>query len=417
MANIKKIIAREILDSRGFPTIEAIVELDDAAVGASSVPTGASRGKFEAREIRDGDSGRFGGLGVLKALEKIKNILAPKLIGTNALDQAQIDQIMITVDGTADKSNLGANAILALSIAIAKAAAASYKIPLYQYLARLFGDKTNQLSIPTPMFNVINGGLHGGQNLDFQEFLLVLPKANKYSRNLQIGVETYYALKDVLKNHNASTQVGDEGGYAPIFYTNLEALKLLEEAVYKAGYKVGLDVFFSLDVAASQIIQGGNYRLRDRPVPLTADDLIEFYIYVNEQYRLLSIEDPYDQEDWSHWQLITSRLSNQLLIVGDDLIATNLNRLQKAIELQACSAIIIKPNQAGTITETLKVVKLAREHNLKIIVSHRSGETNDDFIADLSVGVGADYAKFGAPARGERVAKYNRLLEIEHELS
>ena len=417
MAKIKKIIAREILDSRASPTIEAIIQLADGSVGIFSSPSGISIGKSEAHELRDHDLKRYRGLGVLVALEKIARDIAPHLIGIEASDQRQIDQILIALDNTKDKSNLGANTLLAISGACAKAQATSQKIPLYQYLAQLTGQNSNQFQIPTPMFNILNGGKHASFNLDFQEFMIVPPKANAYSKNLRIGVECYLALADVLKAHSAVTLVGDEGGFAPTLYSNMDALKILEEAVGRAGYRTGLDVFFSLDVAASHIQQGSTFRLKDKPVPLTVSDLIDFYITLNEQYHLLSLEDPLPEDDWQEWQQITQKLGGEMLIVGDDLIATNLERLERSIAQKACNSIVIKPNQIGTITETLDVVKKAKEANFKIVTSHRSGETNDDFIADFAVASGADYVKFGAPARGERVAKYNRLLEIEHELS
>lgn len=417
MSKIKKIIAREILDSRGKPTIEAIVQLDDSSVGTFSTPSGISVSKSEAVELRDGDPKRYQGKGILKALEKIANVVAPSLINQEANDQANIDGIMIKLDGTENKSNLGANTTLAISGAIAKAQAISQKMPLYQYIAKLAGVNTSQFSIPIPMFNIINGGMHASFNLDFQEFLIVPPKANSYSKNLQMATECYHSLAETLKAHNATTLVGDEGGFAPLLYSNMDALKMIEEAVTKAGYKVGLDVFFSLDVAASHIVQGGNFRIKDKPVPLTANDLVDFYISINEQYHLLSIEDPLTEDNWQGWTRITEKLGGDMLIVGDDLISTNPERLKKAISEKAANSVVIKPNQIGTITEALDVVKTAKGANFKIVASHRSGETNDDFIADFAVGIGADYAKFGAPARGERVAKYNRLLEIEHELS
>src|SRR3989344_357117 len=417
MAKIKKIIAREILNSRGHPTVEAQIELTDASYGIFSSPSGASVGKNEAVELRDKDTSRFMGLGVLKNLEKIVAVIAPKLIGLDAKDQVKIDHTLIELDGTNNKSNLGTNTTLALSGATVKAQAASEKKPLYLYIAGLVGKPDRAFSIPTPMFNILNGGKHGSQNLDFQEFMVVPPMANVYSKNLKIGVECYYSLKETLKTHNASILVGDEGGYAPNLYSNMDALKIMEEAVNKAGYRLGLDAFFSLDVAASAILQGGAYRIKDKPVPLTSTDFLDFYLTLNEQYHLLSLEDPLEEGDWNGWKTLTSKLGPETLIVGDDLISTNPNRLQKAIDEKACNATVIKPNQIGTITETLNVVKIARENKFKIIVSNRSGETNDDFIADFAVGVEADYVKFGAPARGERVAKYNRLLEIEHELS
>lgn len=417
MAKIKKIIAREILDSRGQPTIEAIIQLDDEAIGIFSPPSGISVGKSEAVEVRDKNPARYAGLGVLKNLEKIVTVIAPQLMGLDAKEQAQIDEILIRIDGTDNKANLGSNTTLALSGAIVEAQAASEKKPPYLYVSQLLGKTDKAFAIPTPMFNILNGGKHGSGNLDFQEFMVVPPKANAYSKNLQIGVECYYSLKETLKSHSASTLVGDEGGYAPNLYSNMDALKIIEEAINKAGYKLGLDVFLSLDVAASSILQGSSYRIKDKPVPLTSNDFIDFYIAINEQYHLLSLEDPLEENDWDGWKTLTAKLGGETLIVGDDLIATNPERLQKAISQKACNSTVIKPNQIGTITEALKVVKLAKENKFKIIVSHRSGETNDDFIADFAVGVEADYVKFGAPARGERVAKYNRLLEIEHELS
>lgn len=417
MSKIKKIVAREILDSRGQPTVEAIVELEDAAVGIYSVPSGTSVGKHEAFELRDGDKTRFGGKGVLKVLANISTILAPQIIGMDAKNQQEIDSAMIILDGTDDKSKLGANSILALSGAIAKAQSASEKVPLYQYIAKIAASNTREFSIPTPMFNILNGGLHGGGNLNFQEFLIVPPKANTFSKDLKFGVEVYFSLKDVLKSQNYTTLLGDEGGFAPTLYSNMEAFKVFEEAITAAGYKTGLDAFFSLDAAASNLKKGATYRISDKPVPQTAGDLIEFYVSANEQYHLLSIEDPFADDNWGDWTNLLQKLGGETLIAGDDLTSTNIKLLDKAIEEHAINAVIVKPNQIGTISETLKFVQRAKEAKFKIIVSHRSGETNDDFIADFAVGIGADYAKFGAPARGERVAKYNRLLEIEHELS
>lgn len=417
MAKIKKIVAREILNSRASPTIEAIIELSDGSVGSFSVPTGTSIGKYEADEIRDQDPKRYKGRGVLIALQKIHQVIAPELIDKEFKTQEDIDNKMISLDNTKNKSNLGANTILAISGAAAKAYASSLKITVYQYLASAIGANINEFTIPTPMFNLINGGKHANFNLDFQEFLVIPPKARAYSENLELGVEIYNNLKDVLNEHNASTLVADEGGYAPLLYTNSDAFKMLEEAAAKAGYNAGLDLFFGIDIASSALKSGNTYRLKDKPVPLTNSDFLDFLISLNEQHHLLSIEDPFDQDEWDDWVLITRQFGNDAMIVADDLVATNIERLKKAISQKACNALVIKPNQIGTITETLKVVKAAKEANFKIVVSHRSGETNDDFIADFAVGVGADYVKFGAPARGERVAKYNRLLEIEHELS
>lgn len=417
MAKIKKIVAREILDSRGWPTIEAMVQLADQSLGVYSTPAGASVGKHEAKELRDGDENRYQGRGVLKALENIVTILAPALIGQEAASQDKIDSILSSTDGSEDKSKLGANTLLALSCAIAKAEALSEKMTLYQYVAKLAKLDTKQFTIPTPMFNLINGGKHGGGNLDFQEFLVVPPKANSYSDNLKLGVEIYYSLKDTLKAHSALTIVGDEGGYAPILYSNTDALKIIQEAVGKAGYNVGLNAFFSLDAAATNFKDGSSYKIKDKPISLSPQDLIDFYNSLNEQFHLLSIEDPLAEDDFDDWATLMQNLGNETLIVADDLTCTNLERLKKAISEKACNAMVIKPNQIGTLTETLKVAEHARKANFKLIVSHRSGETNDEFIADFAVGIGSDYVKLGAPARGERVAKYNRLLEIEHDLS
>lgn len=418
MAVIKRIIAREILDSRGFPTIESIVVLDDDSVGSFAAPSGISVGKHEAIELRDGDVKRFAGKGVLKALVNVHSKLAPLLIGKDAADQKNIDEIMIKADGTPNKGNLGANSILSLSIAAAKAQAVSEKLSLYRYIAKIVEKEQKDLFIiPTPMFNILNGGKHGGGNIDFQEFLIVPPKSSVYSKNLQICTEIYYALKETIVSHSGIPLLGDEGGYAPTLFSNSDAFKILEEAVIRAGYKVGLDVFFSIDAAASYFMKSHAYKIKDRPVALSAAEFIEYYLQLNEQYHLLSIEDGLHEDDWASWQDLAEKLGKETLIIADDLVTTNLERLKKAIEKKACNGVIIKPNQVGTLTETLEVVKEAKKNNIKTVVSHRSGETNDDFISDFAVGIGSDYIKFGAPARGERVVKYNRLLEIEHELS
>lgn len=418
MANINKIIAREILDSRGFPTVEAIVELDDGAVGSFAVPSGISVGKHEAVEIRDGDVKRYAGKGVLKALTNIHSKISPLLIGKDAGSQEAIDKILIEVDGTDNKSKLGANSILAVSASVAKAAAVSQKQSLYKYISHLLGpDEKLPYIIPTPMFNILNGGKHGGGNIDFQEFLVVSPKSSSYSSALRTGTEIYYALKETIASHSGIPLLGDEGGYAPTLFSNADAFKIMEEAVLRAEYKIGLDIFFSIDVAASYFMKNHEYKIKDRPVGLKPAEFVSYFINLNDQFHMLSIEDPLHEDDWDSWQDMTKRLGEEILIVGDDLITTNLERLKKAIEKKACNAVIIKPNQVGTLTETIEVVKEAKKNNIKTVVSHRSGESNDDFIADFAVGVNSDYVKFGAPARGERVAKYNRLLEIEHELS
>jgi len=417
MAKIKKIISREILDSRGDPTIEATVILDDDSFGVFSTPSGLSIGKHETVELRDKDQARYSGKGVLRALEKIYSVISPSILGKDAAQQRIIDNIIIAADKTKDKSNLGANAMLAISGAVAKAQARSQNVGLYQYINEISQIKLERFEIPTPMFNILNGGLHGSGNVDFQEFLLIPKKSGSYSDNLRAGVEIYYHLKQTIAAHSGIVLVGDEGGYAPTLYSNVDALKLIAEAIDSAHYQLGLDVFLSLDVAATELKKEGSYRIKDRPIPLNSDEFIEFFTSLNNEYHLLSIEDPLAEDDWDDWKKLTEKIGKETIIVGDDLIATNLERLKKAKKEKACNGVIIKPNQAGTISETIDVAKYAKEANFKIVVSHRSGETNDDFIADFAVAIGADYAKFGAPARGERVAKYNRLLEIEHELS
>ncbi|KKR54838.1 MAG: Enolase [Candidatus Curtissbacteria bacterium GW2011_GWA1_40_24] len=417
MAKIKKIISREILDSRGDPTIEATVILDDDSFGVFSTPSGLSIGKHETVELRDKDQARYSGKGVLRALEKIYSVISPSILGKDAAQQRIIDNIIIEADKTKDKSNLGANAMLAISGAVAKAQARSQNVGLYQYINEISQIKLERFEIPTPMFNILNGGLHGSGNVDFQEFLLIPKKSGSYSDNLRAGVEIYYHLKQTIAAHSGIVLVGDEGGYAPTLYSNVDALKLIAEAIDSAHYQLGLDVFLSLDVAATELKKEGSYRIKDRPIPLNSDEFIEFFTSLNNEYHLLSIEDPLAEDDWDDWKKLTEKIGKETIIVGDDLIATNLERLKKAKKEKACNGVIIKPNQAGTISETIDVAKYAKEANFKIVVSHRSGETNDDFIADFAVAIGADYAKFGAPARGERVAKYNRLLEIEHELS
>ncbi len=417
MAQIKKIVAREILDSRSNPTIEAIVELADASVGIFSTPSGLSIGKHEASELRDNDPKRFNGKGVLKALSNIFHSLAPLLIGKEASEQKLLDEVMIKADSTDNKQNLGANSILALSGAIAKAQAASEKISLYRYVAKLLARQDTNFKIPAPMMNILNGGVHGGGNIDFQEFMIVPPQSTTFTNNLKMGVEVYAALKEVIQSHSGVTLVGDEGGYAPVLFANTDGFKLLEDAVTKANYNLGQDVFFSIDIAASFFMKDGEYRIKDRPVSYSTNEFIDYLVTLNEQCHFLSMEDPLSEDEWDSWKNLTERIGKDTLIVGDDLITTNLERLKKAISQKACNATIIKPNQVGTITETLEVIREAKKQNIKIVVSNRSGETNDDFIADFAVGIDADYVKFGAPARGERVAKYNRLLEIEHEIT
>ncbi len=415
MPKIQGLKAREILNSRGTPTVEVTIILDDGSVGVSASPSGASVGEYEAKELRDEDMTRLKGLGMLKSVNNAISQIAPQIAGAEATDIAQVDQIMLHLDGTSDKSKLGANTILAVSQATAKAAAASEHILLYQFLITAFGLPKPQ-SLPTPMFNILNGGKHGAGNLDFQEFMVVPARSKSYSLGLLMGVEIYWALKETLIAKNAIHSLGDEGGYAPNLYANADALSILIETINGTKYKLGEDVFLSLDVAANSFYKDSSYHIKDKPTPAKTPEMVEYYIGLIDQFRLLSLEDPFDQNDEEGWAQLTARVGDRTMIVGDDLLATNLERLKKAQSAKTVNAAIVKPNQVGTLTETVNFVRSAMGINWKIIVSHRSGETNDDFIADFAVAVGAPYVKFGAPARGERVAKFNRLLEIEREL-
>ncbi len=417
-SKIYSVQAREILDSRGNPTVEATVILESGYRGTASVPAGASVGKYEAMELRDNDQKRFGGMGVLTAVKNVNTIIAAKVKGMDASDQSALDAAILALDGTPEKKNLGANSILSVSLAAAVAASNHKRTPLYRYLNEIFG-KYHEIAIsriPTPTLNIINGGKHGGGNLDFQEFHVV-PATNKaYSDALRIGAEIYQSLKKVLIYRNAVHSIGDEGGFAPNLLTNLDALEIILEAIRETPYRFGLDVFLGLDTAANSFKVERGYQIKDKPEVMSGKDLIAYYKDLNKKYRLLILEDPLDEDDWESWTQITSELGKDVLIVGDDLLVTNKERLGKAISLKACSAILLKPNQIGSLSEFLAVVALAKKNDIKTIVSHRSGETNDTFIADLAVGVQSDYVKFGAPARGERIAKYNRLLAIESEL-
>jgi len=416
MAEIKEIRAREILDSRGIPTIEAKVFLNDGSFAVASIPSGASIGKYEALELRDQDENRFNGKGVLRAVENINNIIAPKIVGIDPRNQLKIDKILIQLDGTKNKTNLGANSILAVSQGACEAAAAAQRINIFEHVSRLFGLKREELFMPTPVMNLINGGKHGAGNLDFQEFHIIPSEKKPYSEALRMGEEIYQSVEKVLIKNGAIHSIGDEGGFAPDLFTNLDALEVLTQAIKEAKYELNRDVFLGLDVAADSFFKNGRYKIRDRSMPLDTNEFTEFYKELNQQHRLATLEDPLEEDDWKGWQKIVKMLP-KTVIVGDDLLATNKERVKEAIKLKACSAILVKPNQIGTIAETIEVIKIARQANWKVIVSHRSGETNDSFIADFAVGVGAEHVKFGAPARGERVAKYNRLLEIEQILN
>jgi enolase len=418
MANISKVWARQILDSRGIPTVEAAVQVSTGEIGVASVPAGTSTGTYEALELRDGDPDAYFGNGVSRAVANVNDILGPGVWGLDITDQEKIDSRLIELDGTRNKSKLGANAILAVSIACAKTAAMSVKQPLYLWintLSKKIGINRN-LRVPTPIFNMINGGLHGAGNLDFQEFHVIPATSKSFSESLRSGVEIYISLGKDLQRRGAIHSVGHEGGYAPNLFTNADALEVLYESIKQTKYEVGRDVFFGLDVAASVFFKNGQYVIRDKSDPLNGDGLLEYYKYLNNQYHLALLEDAFHEDDWSSWKKLYETFQGQVLLVGDDFLATNPERVLKAIEERACNAVLAKPNQIGTVTETLKVLKTAYESAWKVVISHRSGETNDWFIADFAVGVGADFCKFGAPARGERVAKYNRLLAIDVEL-
>jgi len=424
MAKIYSVEAREILDSRGNPTVETTVVLDDGWRGVASVPSGSSTGHHEAVEIRDGDVARYNGLGVLKAMENVNQVIAPKVKGADPLHQKEIDELLISLDGTPDKSKLGSNAILSVSQGICEAAAASLRQPLYRYIEKLsqsYGldlGKTQEgnFKIPTPTFNLINGGKHGAGNLEFQEFHVSPTPEKSYHESLEMAEEIYQAVKKVLIRHGAVHSVGDEGGFAPNLFTNMDALEVVVQAIKESGHAFRKEVFLGLDVAASNFYRNGKYSIRDRTSPMETSDFVAYYRELCRQYPLVLLEDPLFEDDWSGWTSLTKELSPVTMIVGDDLLCTNPERVKKAIAQKACNAVLIKPNQIGTISETLNVIKITRDAGWKVFVSHRSGETNDTFIADFAVGVGADFTKFGAPARGERVAKYNRLLEIEEEI-
>ncbi|MFB2834615.1 phosphopyruvate hydratase [Floridanema evergladense] len=401
--------AREILDSRGKPTIEAEVYLANGIMGLAQVPSGASTGTFEAHELRDGDKSRYGGKGVLTAVENVIGKIAPKLIGLDAVNQEFIDRTMIELDSSANKSNLGANAILAVSLAVAKASAAALTLPLYRYLG---GPLANLL--PVPLMNVINGGVHAANNIDFQEFMIVPIGADSFREALRWGAEVFAALSKVLQDKGLLTGVGDEGGFAPNLKSNVEALELLVTAIEKAGYYPGKEVALALDVAASEFYKDGKY-IYDGAAH-SAGELIEYLSKMVAQYPIVSIEDGLQEEDWPNWTLLTQKLGSKVQLVGDDLFVTNSNRLKKGIAAKAGNAILIKLNQIGSLTETLETIDLANRHSYRSIISHRSGETEDTTIADLAVATRAGQIKTGSLCRSERVAKYNRLLRIEEEL-
>ncbi len=411
---IETIHGREVLDSRGNPTVEVEVSLFDGSWGRVIVPSGASTGVHEALEMRDGDKSRFGGKGVLKAVENVNTELAELFLGWDAIEQRAIDLAMIEVDGTDNKSRLGANAILGVSLAVAKAAANSLQLPLYRYI----GGVSAHL-LPVPMLNILNGGAHTGwQSTDAQEFMIMPLGAESFSEGLRWGAEIYQELKAVLREKGYTALVGDEGGFAPALKANAEAVELILVAIEKAGYKPGEQVSIALDPAASEFydIERGVYQLRSERKELSGEELVEFWDSWVKQYPIVSIEDGLAQDDWDSWQLMTAKMGDKIQIVGDDLLATNPERVRKGVELKACNSLLVKVNQIGTLTETLEAVQVCREAGWRAVTSHRSGETEDTTIADISVAIHMGQIKTGAPARSDRVAKYNQLLRIEDEL-
>ncbi|CBZ02048.1 phosphopyruvate hydratase [Clostridium botulinum] len=409
---IVDVYARQILDSRCNPTVEVEVELEDGTVGVAAVPSGASTGAFEAVELRDGDKSKYLGKGVLKAVDNVNTIIADELVGMNVLDQVAIDKTMIELDGTDNKAKLGANAMLGVSLACAKAAANSLGMSLYQYIGGV-----NAKVLPVPMMNIINGGKHADNNVDLQEFMIMPVGAPSFSEALRMCSEVYHALKSTLKSQGYDTGVGDEGGFAPNLKSNEEAIVVIIEAIKEAGYTPGKDIFIALDPASSEIFEDGKYNLAGEGRVLTPEEMANYYVELAEKYPIISIEDGMAEEDWDGWKILTEKIGNKVQLVGDDLFVTNTERLAKGIKLGVANSILIKLNQIGTLTETLNAIEMAERAGYTAVVSHRSGETEDTTIADLVVAVNAGQIKTGAPARSERVAKYNQLLRIEEELN
>ena len=408
---ISHILGLEVLDSRGNPTIEVDVQLNDGSFGRAIVPSGASTGKHEAVELRDGDNKRYIGKGVLNAIDNVNKIIAKQLIGMNALNQAKIDQTMIALDGTPNKSRLGANAILGVSMAVAHSAAQACNQPLYVYLG---GDQATTL--PIPMMNILNGGCHADNNVDIQEFMVLPIGAESFSEALRMGTETFHYLKSVLKQKGLYTAVGDEGGFSPNLRSNAEAVEVILEAIEKTPYALSKDICLALDVAASEIYRDGLYHLPSEKKQYSSAAMVDYLKSLVDQYPIVSIEDGLDENDWPGWQLLNNELGSRIQIVGDDLTVTNITRFQRAINENAMNAILIKLNQVGSVTETIQAIKLAKSNNYGAIISHRSGETEDVTIADFSVAMGMGQIKTGSASRTDRVAKYNQLLRIEESL-
>ena len=409
-AAITRVQAREILDSRGNPTVEVDVYLSDGSFGRAAVPSGASTGEHEAAELRDGDQNRFLGKGALNAVRNVNQQIAPIVKGYNALDQKTLDKCIIDLDGTPNKSNLGANAILGVSMAVSRAAAASQNLPLYRHL------NSDARLLPVPMLNIINGGSHADNNVDIQEFMIFPIGADSFSHALRMGAEIFHYLKKVLSSKGLNTSVGDEGGFAPNLSSNEEAIEIILEAVEKSDYSIGKDISLALDAAASEFYIDGAYRLESENRTLTSDEMVEYFEGLTNKYPIVSIEDGLAENDWEGWEVLNSELGSKIQIVGDDLTVTNIPRLQRAIDEQSMNAILIKLNQIGTVTETVEAVELARETGFGVVISHRSGETEDTFIADFAVAMGMGQIKTGSASRTDRICKYNQLLRIEEEL-
>lgn len=409
---IVDVVARQILDSRCNPTVEVDVVLEDGTIGRAAVPSGASTGMFEAVELRDEDKAKYNGKGVLKAVENVNTLIAQELIGMNVFDQVSIDNTMIELDGTENKGKLGANAMLGVSLACAKAAAEYLGLGLYQYIGGV-----NSKVLPVPMMNIINGGKHADNNVDLQEFMIMPVGAKTFAEALRMSSEVYHSLKSILKSKGYDTGVGDEGGFAPNLSSNEEAIQVIVEAIEKSGYTPGKEIYIALDPASSEIYENGKYNLAGEGKVLTPAEMVEYYAKLVEKYPIISIEDGMAEEDWEGWKLITERLGDKVQLVGDDLFVTNTNRLSTGIEKGVANSILIKLNQIGTLTETLNAIEMAERAGYTAVISHRSGETEDTTIADLVVAVNAGQIKTGAPARSERVAKYNQLLRIEEELA
>ena len=412
MSMIEAIRAREILDSRGNPTVEAEVYLESGEMGRAAVPSGASTGEHEAVELRDDDNSRYAGKGVTRAVENINETIAPEIEGLDALDQVEVDAALIALDGTKNKSNLGANALLAVSLATARAAATLLEIPLYRYLGG-----ANARTLPVPLMNIVNGGAHADNNVDFQEFMIAPVGANNFRDALRAGAEVFHALKTVLKKRNLATSVGDEGGFAPNLRSNEEAIETILEAIKNAGYTAGADIMLALDPAASEFYKDGSYVFKKSDNrKLSSDEMVAFWKNWAETYPIISIEDGMAENDWAGWERLTDQLGHTVQLVGDDLFVTNTEFLQRGIDEGCANSILIKVNQIGTLTETLDAIELAKTNNMTAIISHRSGETEDTFIADLAVATNAGQIKTGSASRTDRTAKYNQLLRIEEDL-